>query len=293
MKASSETSQKFLRWSVIAILAFPLNTSLHAQTANWTGGGGDGEWNTALNWDIGVPAEGTNAVIGGGNIVNYNLPMAAASFGTLTLGGSLSVNTNGFVIDSGSSGAAPLTYSATTVLNVTANGIAAVQNAATTTIVTGGVLTNSGSLTFSNTGPITLGNAATPVTALTFNAGSVFTMVNTVGAAGINVGANNSSQGSVISIPGGTVTLDKLLTLAGTGSRVFITGGTLNCLGNSRINDTSNDGAQRINVAGGVANLGNFSVFRSSSAGGLVVANAVVNATGIQIQTGNSTAFAT
>ena len=276
-----------------AIFTLSAHITYSQTTANWNGGGGDGEWNTALNWDAGVPAEGTNAVIGSGNVVNYNLPMAATSFGTLNLSGSLSINTNRFVIDPGSTSVVPVTTAATTILNVTANGAATVQNAGTTTIAASGVLTNNGSLTFSNTGPITLPNAVTPVTALTFNAGSVFTMTNTPGSAGINVGASSSSQGAVMAINGGTVTLDKLLTVAGVGSRVLVTGGTLNCLGNSRINDASNDGADRINVSGGVANLGNFSVFRCNSSGGLVVANGVVNATGIQIQTGNSAAFAT
>jgi autotransporter-associated beta strand protein len=240
-----------------------------------------------------VPAEGTNAVIGGGNIVNYNLPMAATSFGTLNLSGSLTINTNGFVIYPGLTSIVPIAAAPTTIFNVAPYGVALIQVAGTTTIPVGAVLTNNGSLTFSNTGPITLPNAGTPVTALTFNAGSVFTMTNTTGSAGINVGASSSSQGAVIAINGGTVTFDKLLTVAGVNSRVLVSGGTLNCLGNSRINDTSNDGAERINVSGGVANIGNFSVARCSSAGGLVVANGVVNATGIQIQTGNSMAFAT
>jgi hypothetical protein len=263
MKTAFETTQKLSLFACLSLAALCLTPPARAQTATWNGAGGDGEWNTALNWDIGVPAEGTNAVIGSGNIVNYNLPMAATSLGTLNLSGSLSVNTNQFVIYPGSTSVVPITTASTTVLNVTANGAALVQVAGTTTIAAGAVLTNSGSLTFSNTGPITLPNATTPVTALTFNAGSVFMMTNTVGSAGINVGASSGSQGAVMTINGGTVTLDKLLTVAGVNSRVFMTGGTLNCLGNSRVNDSSNDGAQRINVSGGaVANLGNFSVSR-------------------------------
>src|SRR2546429_9425361 len=173
MKAAFETTQKVFSFARVAIVTLALGQSARAQTATWNGAGGDGEWNTALNWDIGVPAEGTNAVIGGGNIVNYNLPMAAGSFGTMTLSGSLSINTNRFTIDPGSTSVAPLTTVAGTILNVTSNGVATLQNAGTTTIAASAVLTNAGSLTFSNAGPIALPNAATPVTALTFNAGSV------------------------------------------------------------------------------------------------------------------------
>src|SRR5438105_450820 len=60
-----------------------LQVALNAQTtATWTGGGGDGDWNTALNWDQGAPPADvtTNAVIGAGNTVNYSSPMAAGSF---------------------------------------------------------------------------------------------------------------------------------------------------------------------------------------------------------------------
>ena len=35
-----------------------------AAQSSWTAGAGDGNWNNALNWDLGVPAEGTNAFIG-------------------------------------------------------------------------------------------------------------------------------------------------------------------------------------------------------------------------------------
>jgi len=70
-------------------------------TANWIGPASGGEWNTATDWDTGLPpgldANGTtNAFIGAGTNVNYNLPMTAASFGSLTLNGVLNANTNRF-----------------------------------------------------------------------------------------------------------------------------------------------------------------------------------------------------
>ena len=77
-----------------ALLALNL-TRLPAQVATWTGASG-GEWNTAANWDLGVPGPGTNALINAGTTANYNLPMLAANFGTLTNDGVLNVNTNGF-----------------------------------------------------------------------------------------------------------------------------------------------------------------------------------------------------
>src|SRR4051812_28463605 len=126
----------------ITALALGLNSTSHAQTATWTGGAADGLWNTALNWDIGVPAEGTNAVIGAGNIVDYSVPMAAGSFGSLTLNGVVNLNANGFV--SGAAGAISLAGSAARlfvnnggVLSAT-NGGLTFGTAAGGTVMTGG-----------------------------------------------------------------------------------------------------------------------------------------------------------
>src|SRR3974390_984156 len=72
-------------------------TSRAQTTATWVGPASGGEWNTPANWNPGVPGVGTNAVIGSGTNVNYNLPMTSASgFGQLTNKGVLNVNTNGF-----------------------------------------------------------------------------------------------------------------------------------------------------------------------------------------------------
>jgi len=64
--------------------------------ATWIGPTSGGEWNTVADWDLGVPADGTNAFINAGYSVNYNLPMATATFGILTNNGILNINTNGF-----------------------------------------------------------------------------------------------------------------------------------------------------------------------------------------------------
>src|SRR5438105_14022398 len=115
MKSIFELTRKLSSFACMVIV-LALSHTAPAQTATWTGAGGDGEWNTALNWDIGVPAEGTNAVIGGANIVSYNLPMAAGSFGTMTLSGSLSINTNRFTMDPGSTSVVPLPTFCGTIL---------------------------------------------------------------------------------------------------------------------------------------------------------------------------------
>src|SRR5262245_25780214 len=82
---------------LLACLLFFRSTA-PAQTANWLGSV-DTDWNTAGNWDIGVPAEGTNAVIAPGAIVNYTTPMTATSFASVTNSGTLTINAAGFNVD--------------------------------------------------------------------------------------------------------------------------------------------------------------------------------------------------
>jgi len=70
-------------------------------TATWVGPSTGGEWNTAASWDIGiVPGSDanqmTNAIIGKGTNVNYNVPMTAAAFGGFTNFGVLNVNAAGY-----------------------------------------------------------------------------------------------------------------------------------------------------------------------------------------------------
>ena len=238
-----------------------------AQTATWVGASG-GDWNIAGNWDIGVPGVGTNAVIPASTVVNYNLPMAAPSFKSLFLSSTLNVNTNGFVVDEAGATTAPITVASGAILNIAANGMITVTNAGGAILITNGGLMN-------------IGNNAS---LLATNSGS---------SGGMNVGASgNPANGGIVTInSGGTLTLDKILSIAGVPSHVFVNGGTLNCPGGSRINENNNDGNQAIAVGSGVANLGNFSVTRCSNPGGLLLTNGIVNATAIQIGTANSSAF--
>src|ERR1017187_7956677 len=129
------------------ILSLGLVTSRAQITANWIDTAADHDWNTAGNWDAGVPAEGTNAVIGGFT-VNYNTPMIATSFATLSLGGFLSVNTNGFNINPGLTSVVPLTVSSGGNLTVNTNGVLTVANAGATTFNVGSVVTNNGTMIY-------------------------------------------------------------------------------------------------------------------------------------------------
>jgi autotransporter-associated beta strand protein len=246
-----------------------------ATTANWIGSSG-GEWNTTANWDIGVPGVGTNAFLPASTTVNYTLPMASPNFGQLSVFGTLNVGAAGFTIDEAATTTPPILIATNAALNVAANGVVTVTNAAGLIWIT-----NAGSLTIA-------ANAALVTT-------------NSGGSGGMNVGIATkltSSKGAAVTISsGGVLTLEGLLSIAGTGGRVTVNGGTLNCLGGSRVYDTQLDTSPKIAVNGGVANVGNFSVYRTDTPsgsgllGGLLLTNGVVNATAIQIGTGNSMAF--
>ena len=81
-----------------ASLLFACTASQAQTTATWIGPASGGEWNTGANWDTTSPPldSTTNALIGAGTNVSYNLPMNATAFGPLTNNGILNVNTNGF-----------------------------------------------------------------------------------------------------------------------------------------------------------------------------------------------------
>ena len=264
-----KTKYKLAQIKIISLaIMLGLGESSRAQTATWIGGSG-GEWNTAANWDIGVPGVGTNAVIPAAASVNYNNPMAAASFRTLSLSNTLAVNAAGFVIDEAGASSTAVVIATNGTLNVAANMGVTVTNAG-------------GAVSIPNGGVLTIGS------------GALFLVTNSTGSTAINVGnSGNPSKGGVINLNGGTMTVDKVLNVAGVPSFVYVNDGNLNCLAGSGINESQNDGNQRIAIASGTANLGNFSVTRcndASPAGGLLVTNGTVNATAIQIGIGNSVA---
>jgi fibronectin-binding autotransporter adhesin len=267
----------------IALLAASLANSPAQTTATWTGSGGDGLWNTGANWDIGVPAEGTNALIGNGNTVNYNSPMVATSIGSLfmTNVSSLNINASGFITQSGNSAVPGITVGAVTAVGGTLN------------------INSGGTVTVTNSGPLYLGTNGTCV----LTNGGTLLVTNSLASDGMLVGDNKrysiASYVALFRMDGGTATVDRRVTIAGStsgtaGSQVIVNGGVLNLLGGCRINNTTDDGGCRFLVNGGNVNLGGtFSIYKSSGnpTAGLVISNGVVNATGIQIGIGNSRAI--
>ena len=198
---------------ILLAIMLGLGESSRAQTATWIGASG-GEWNTAANWDIGVPGVGTNAVIPAAASVNYNNPMAAASFRTLSLSNTLTINAAGFVIDEAGASSTAVVIATNATLNIAANMGVTVTNAG-------------GAVSIPNGGVLTIGS------------GALFLVTNSTGSTAFNVGnSGNPSKGGAININNGTMTVDKVLNVAGVPSFVYVNGGTLNCLAGSGISES-------------------------------------------------------
>jgi fibronectin-binding autotransporter adhesin len=105
-----------------------------AQTYNWTGGGGNGNWNTALNWDIGIPASASDTIINLGGTTQTTTNQNVASPFVLNQLNVLADATSGFVVNGGplqfTGGGAQIRNAAASLLQVNT----AVTFAANTTI---------------------------------------------------------------------------------------------------------------------------------------------------------------
>jgi len=240
------------------MLAMSLSV-LHAQTANWNGLGSDTSWNNALNWDIGTPAEGTNANIGVGILVDYNTPMVAASFAGLNNGGTLSINAGGFNVDAAT--VIPYTGAANSLLRINSGGVVLITNSGAFTLqTTAAVAVEGGSLVLSNNfNPIVMGSSE---------------------SSGANAGVGITNNG-------GTIVFEQQLQWRSRDSRFIMNGGTLDAKGGVAMVETGNDIRRQFLINGGTANLGNVTVSRAVgttvAGGGLVVSNGIVTVTGLQV----------
>ena len=211
----------------IILLAITLGvgeTSRAQHTATWIGPASGGEWNTAADWNSGVPGAGTNVIIGPGTNVSYNLPMISAGFGVLTNDGVLNVNTNGF----NNTGITMLNPGGTGKLSVNTGGVATVTgnvgfcSNSIVTLSAGSAMNISGALWIGcgqTNGP---GNA-TP--------GSYGTMTNNGGtlnaaSTGLNPGNGSVSTSALLVINGGTNNLGAVSIKRSSGTAGFGTPGT-------------------------------------------------------------------
>jgi autotransporter-associated beta strand protein len=235
----------------------------HAQTtATWTGSASGGEWNTDANWDTGLaPADATtNAFIGPGTNVSYNLPMVATSFGGLTNRGILNVNTNGF-------------NSASIVLNKPGGGAALFVN-------TGGVMNVTGDLGFCSNSVVSLSVGSSLTISGNLNVGS-----NPTGGSG----SPTLGAFGILTNNGGTITAAATTMNSGNasvnGNPLFVINGGTNNLGavdigrpaNTSQNALGNDG---LIIKGGFVNMTSLRLGNNNWSTMLISPGAVVTNTG-------------
>ena len=259
---------------------------LHAQTATWTGNGGDGLWNTGANWDTELPpGELTNAVIGSGNTINYNAVMVAPSFGSLTLlGSTLNINNTGFAIGASGNAAGLISSSATTKLFVNNGGALSVPAGGLTfTTNAAGALAPGGTMTLNNTlivgaggnsssgggaGFFTNNGGALTAGGLTVNANSgnpqscaayILGGTNQFGA--VSIGRSSAGSGGFVTfgqegliISNGIVNMTSLDVGAGLGNSwltMFVGGGAVTNSGGTIVRQITASRASRLWQAGG------------------------------------------
>jgi autotransporter-associated beta strand protein len=262
-----------------AILSLGLIASRAQTAANWIGPASGGEWNTAADWST-LMAPGndvnqtTNAFIGVNTNVSYNLPMVAASFGTLTNYGVLNVNTNGFNcsaiyanLPGGTIDVVNMTNRGSVVTvnnafylgtNGQANlGVGASLTAFALNVAAGETSHTAGTSTFTNNG------GAINVTSTTISSSGVtgtgrFVILggtNNLGNTSIGryASASASSLGAEgLAIYGGVVTMTNLNVSAASYGTAYIDGGTVTNFGNVTINGATAGRYLRVIQAAGL-----------------------------------------
>lgn len=258
----------------VGILSLGLVTSRAQTTAIWTGLSSGGEWND-LTWSTGKPPldSTTNAVIGVGTNVSYNLPMAATSFGFLTNNGTLNINASGF--NCGSVLMTALTAGGQKLF-INSGGVATVSGVFGLGTNTAATLGSGASLTVSNL-IIGYNTGNNTITANFTNNGGTLTVLKTTlnnlssstlaPLLVINGGVNNlgnttigrSHNSSVYTlgqdglvIYGGTVTTTNLTVSGASFDSTYIAGGTVTNIGNVTITGATAGRYMRVVQSGGL-----------------------------------------
>lgn len=274
----------FMRISQVLKIAF-LGTALSCAglvaasaqtTATWIGASG-GEWNTGANWDAGAPPldSTTNAFIGSGLTVNYNLPMEATSFGILTNFGILNINTNGFNCSAIYANLPGSVIDAVNITNIGSvvtvsgpfslgtNGQATLGAGASLTAgsfaVSSGLTTKSaGTSTFTNRGGV-FNSSSTSVGSSTSTGTGRFTIIGGTNYLGnTSVGRYASASASTLGtteglvVFGGTVNMSNLTMSAASYGTAYIAGGVVTNYGNVAINGVTGGRYLRVVQAGGL-----------------------------------------
>jgi autotransporter-associated beta strand protein len=263
--------------AILGLVWLALAAVLSAQaqsTATWIGPSGD-EWNTAADWDLGAPPTDvtTNAAIASGGIVNYNLPMASGSIGSVTVStaSTLNINQTGFVVGFAGNGAVTVTGSGSKLYVNSGGSLSLTNGGLTFATAGGGALYPGGRLTIS--GALNVGTTST-----TGNTGFMTNNGGTLTAASTAINPNNNSSSSLMVINGGTNNLGNTTVLrssAGSGGYtalgtegLLISNGAVTMSSLSVGSAAANSFLTMLVAGGVVTNTGDFVVRQVTSARG-------------------------
>ena len=262
-----------------AVLAVLAGICLSAQAQNsvtWIGPAAGGEWNVAANWSANrVPGAGTNAVIGPGTNVNYNLPMAAPAFGILTNRGTLNINTSGF----NNTGILMLNPGGTGKVSVNAGG--GVNVAGNFAFCSNSIATLAAGSAVNIAGSLLIGCGATGGTTGS-TPGSYGTMTNDGGdlaalSTSLNPGNGSVSKSALLVINGGNNNLGNVIIKRSSGTANFTATGTDGLaiysgtvtMSNLNVGGPGGNSYLSALIAGGVVtNFGNVSINQLTSGRG-------------------------
>ncbi len=195
-------SRIFPKSLIVAVLLARLALVKSDAQSIWTAGSAN--WNTASSWNpAAVPGVGGAAFItnSGTFTVTYDSPMATASIGSFTFGGSgtptLNITASGFNV----TGTTTISSSSAGIINVNAGG--AMSNGTLTMSSQSGVIKVNGVMT----------NSTTRVADNSSNDGAAALKVNTGSTASlgtVSIGRNNQGTGAGLLVAGGTVIADSI-----------------------------------------------------------------------------------
>ena len=188
---------------------FAANTA-YVTALTWGGGGGDGSWNNALNWDT-APANGSPLVFDGSSGTTNTNDTALTDVGLVTLqgGSNWTIGGSDLILDTG----------ITNTAGANTWGINTTINAPQAFSVNGGSLTDTGTIAGSSgitvsstgTGVLTLKGANTFNNGVTLSSGTVQVGVNSVDSSGTsatNITSSAFGTSQYLSLNGGTVMSD-------------------------------------------------------------------------------------
>ncbi|HEU5125583.1 MAG TPA: autotransporter-associated beta strand repeat-containing protein [Verrucomicrobiae bacterium] len=223
---------------------------------------------------------GTLNVNSGGALSSVNGGTSIIGFGGIfNVAGSALLSATGFV---------PLNVDVGGVLNVNSGGTLTIADGEASTVSDSGLIhLSGGTLIFSNSAALHLLTGS----ALTVDGGSLIG-TNNFGEFAFGEGTgSDANAGVAVTNNGGSIILDTLLRVRSRDTRFAQNGGVLDLRGGLALDSSGNDSRQWFLINGGTANLGDLTVNRATTSGGLRIEDGIVTSSSARIGIGVASAY--